>query len=211
MKVLMRSYVNWLDMDKEIENLVKTCQNCAFAAKAPPVKFSSWPKTDKPWSMLHIDYAGPIKGTYYFIVVDSFRKLPEVFKCKTSTSSVTIDFLHELFARFGLLETIVSDNATQFSLKNFYKIHLIVHLTSPPYHPRSNGMTERLFDVFKRAIKANGNETVNEELQKFLSTFYITPNVNASSGMALVELLFSRKIRSVFDRLIPTEKKIQQR
>ena len=113
MKALMGSYVYWYGMDKGIENLVRTCKNCALPAKAPPVKFNPWPKTDKIWS-LHIDFAGLIKGTYYFIVVDSFTKWPEVFKCKTPTSSVTIDFLHELFARFGLLETSVRQRDAVF-------------------------------------------------------------------------------------------------
>ena len=44
MKALMKSYVYWYGMDKDIENLVKTCKNCALAAKAPPVKFNPWPK-----------------------------------------------------------------------------------------------------------------------------------------------------------------------
>ena len=51
-------------------------------AKVPPVKFNPWPKTDKPWLRLHIDYAGPIKRTYYFIVVDSFIKWLEVLNVK---------------------------------------------------------------------------------------------------------------------------------
>ena len=90
MKALMRSYVYWYGMDMKIENLVKTCKNCTLAAKAPPVKIHHWPKTDKPWSVLHIDYVSPIKGIYYFIVVNNFTKWLEVFKCKTSTSSVMI-------------------------------------------------------------------------------------------------------------------------
>ena len=64
-----------IGMDKEIKKLAKT----VLAAKAPPVKFNPWPKTDKLWSSLHIDYAGIIKGTYSFIVVDSFTKCPESF------------------------------------------------------------------------------------------------------------------------------------
>ena len=40
MKALMRSYIYWYGMDKEMENLVKTCKNCALVAKAPPVKFN---------------------------------------------------------------------------------------------------------------------------------------------------------------------------
>ena len=67
----MRSYVYWYGVDKEIENLVKICKNCALAAMASPVKFNPWPKTDKPWSRLHNDYAGPIKEMYYFIVTAS--------------------------------------------------------------------------------------------------------------------------------------------
>ena len=63
MKAFMRSYVYWYGVKKEIENLVKTCKICALAAKATPVKFNPWPKTDKPWSRLHVDYADPIKGT----------------------------------------------------------------------------------------------------------------------------------------------------
>ena len=62
MKALMRSYIYWYGIDKEIENLVKTCKNCALTAKAPPVKFNLWPKTDKPWSKLHINYCWPNKG-----------------------------------------------------------------------------------------------------------------------------------------------------
>ena len=103
----------------------------------------------------------------------------------------------------------------QFSSKdlgNFCKIHSIRHLTSPSYHPRSNGLAERFLDVSKRAIKkASGNETVNEELQKFLSIYHIIPNVNTISGMAPAELMFARKIYLAFDRLRPTEKKMDER
>ena len=64
--------------------------------------------------------------------------------------------------------------------------------------------------MFKKAIKkAIRIETVNEELQKFLSMHRITPN--ASSGMAQAEFMFVSKIRSVFDKLKLTEKKMDER
>ena len=98
----------------------------------------------------------------------------------------------------------MSDNTTQFSSKdfeNFCKIHSIVQLTSQSYLPKSSGLAGRFVDVFKRAIKkASGIETVNEELQKFLSIYCITPNVNAILEMAPAELLFARKIRYSIDR-----------
>ena len=39
MKSLMRSYVHKPNMDKDIENAVKSCKGCALAAKATPIKF----------------------------------------------------------------------------------------------------------------------------------------------------------------------------
>ena len=52
----------WLDMDKEREENVNSCRGCAIAVNAPPMKFALWPKTDKPWSSLHIDFVGSMKG-----------------------------------------------------------------------------------------------------------------------------------------------------
>ena len=175
MKALMRSYVYWLGMDKDIENMVKLCKSCTLVAKAAPIKFNPWPKTDKPWSCLHINYVGLIKGTYIFVIADSFMKWSEVFKCKTPMTKTTIKVLQELFAIFGLPETIVSDNGTPFTsreFENFCELLLINHLKLEPYHPTSNGLVERFIDVFKRAIKkAKRIEAENEELQEFLSIY----------------------------------------
>ena len=47
MKTLMRSDVFWPNMDKEIEEKVNSCRGCVIAVKAPPVKFTPWPKMDR--------------------------------------------------------------------------------------------------------------------------------------------------------------------
>ena len=103
MKALMRSDVFWLNTNKEIEGNVKSCRGCAITAKVPPVKFT-------PSSKLHINFAGPLKGQYHLIVVESFSKWPEVMKCKNPMCSCTIRFLHKLFVRFVISDTIVSDD-----------------------------------------------------------------------------------------------------
>ena len=123
---------------------------------------------------------------------------PEVFNCKTPMTKNTIKVLQELFARFRLPETIVSDNGTPFTSKefeNFCKLLSINHLKLAPYHPRSNGLVERFINVFKRAIKkANEIEAENEELQEFLSIYQIIPNPNTNANMSPAELMFAMKI-----------------
>lgn len=211
MKALMRGYTYWPRMDQDIEKIVRECQGCQLAAKAPPVQIQPWPKTDTPWTWLHIDYAGPLNGHYFLVVVDSFTKWPEVFKCKHLTLTSTIDALRLLFSRFGVPKTIVSDNGTQFTSKEFEefcKALSIEHLTTAIYHPRSNGLAERFVDTFKRALRKNqGMDTDEKSLENFLSVYRITPNPNTNAGLSPAELMFARKIRSVFDRILPSATK----
>ena len=123
--------------------------------------------------------------------------------------------LQEQFARFGLPETIVSDNGTPFTSKefdNFCKLLSINQLKLAPNHRRSNGLMERFIDVFKRAIKkANGIKAENEELQEFQSIYRITPNPNTNTNMFIAELMFATKIQSVFIKLIPSKKEIRKK
>lgn len=199
-------------MDVDIENMVHRCKGCALAAKAPPIVHKPWPKTDHPWTRLHIDFAGPVEDYYYLIVVDSFTKWPEVLRCKKPTSNTTTTFLHELFARFGVPECIVSDNGTQFTseeFKEFCELYQINHITTPPYHPRSNGLAERFVDTLKRALKKASGVPTEKALQQFLQVYRITPNQRTQSNMAPAELMFARKVKSVFDKLLPGRNRIK--
>ena len=162
MKSLMRLYVYWRNMDKDIEEKVKACRGYALAAKAPPIQFSPWPKADNPWSRIHGDYAGPLDGQYYLIVEDSFYKWPEVFRCKSPTTDFTIKTLHGLFARFGVVD------CTQFTsedFKEFMEDFLEDHITTPTHHPSSNGQAERFVDTLKRALKKAKDTPSGKALQ----------------------------------------------
>ena len=133
MKSLMRSYVYWLNMDKDIGNIVKTCKGCALAVKAPTMKYSSWPKTDRPRSRIHTEFASPRDGFCYLKAEDSFSKWPELLRCTNPTAEVTINFLQELFARFGLVDWLESDNKTQITSGDFKDFCE----TQKSYHDRS--------------------------------------------------------------------------
>ena len=75
MKALARGYVYWPNMDKQLDELVKSCTKCQLVAKSPrKTKFYSLPIPGTPWSRLHIDFAGPINGQHYLILVDAYSK-----------------------------------------------------------------------------------------------------------------------------------------
>ncbi|XP_037931615.1 uncharacterized protein K02A2.6-like [Teleopsis dalmanni] len=119
-KAIARNYVYWSNIDYDIEAMVKSCSNCAAAAKMPTkTTLHPWPKPSDSWERLHIDYAGPIDSYYYLVVIDAFSKWPEIIQTKSITATQTISSLKEIFARFGLPKTIVSDNGTQFVSHQF--------------------------------------------------------------------------------------------
>ena len=77
------------------------------------------------------------------------------------------------------------------------------------YHPRSNRQAECFVDIFKRALKkSEGEESDEKRLKQFQNVFRITPNLNTRSGILLVELMFTRKIKSMFNKIL-TEWKAQ--
>ena len=143
------------------------------------------------------------------VVVDSHSKWPEVFQMKRPTSTNTVNRLHELFARYGVVDTIVSDNGTQFTSKEFEHFcatFQVEHIRIPPYHPRSNGQAERFVNTLKRALKKAIGTPTKKALQLFLQVYRITPNKSAPSTLSPAESMFARRIRSVFDKLIPSKK-----
>ncbi|XP_055585260.1 uncharacterized protein K02A2.6-like [Uranotaenia lowii] len=99
---------------------------------------------------------GPVDGVYFFVAVDSSSKWPEVIATKSTTASSTIKLLKQMFATFGIPETIVSDNGTQFTsfeFQTFCQQSGIEHIRTAPFHPQSNGLAERFVDSLKRSLK----------------------------------------------------------
>ena len=78
MKQMAQRYVRWPKINSDIESMVQSCSTCRTAAKAPNQKYQAWPKTEKPWERIHLDYAGPFFGKMWFICVDAHFKYPYV-------------------------------------------------------------------------------------------------------------------------------------
>ncbi|XP_054281330.1 uncharacterized protein K02A2.6-like [Macrosteles quadrilineatus] len=86
------------------------------------------------------------------ILVDSRSKWPEILHMKSTTSAKVIVKLSTCFAAYGLPNTVVTDGGTQFTpqeFNDFFKFNGIRHLVSPPYHPASNGLAERMVQTTK--------------------------------------------------------------
>lgn len=162
----------------------------------------SWPT--RPWARLHIDYAGPFQGKMILVLIDAHSKWIEATCTQNATSAAVIDELRSLFARFGLPETIISDNGTCFvseEIEVFFRSNGIQHLTSAPYHPASNGLTERAVQTVKKGLKKITRGTMRTHLAQVLFSYRLTPQ--STTGISPSELLLGGRPRSRLDLLKP--------
>ena len=194
-------------MDKQLEDLARTCAKCQLAAKSPRKStLSSWPVQD---FHLHVDFAGPTNGQSFLVVVYAYSKWLEIFPMSRITSEETISKLQKNFSRFGLPETLVSDKGTTFSsvkFSTFCQQNGVNHIRTPPFHPQSNGQVERLVNTFKRALlKLRGERTTSEILETFLTSYRATPNPNTPNSSSPAKSLMNRKIRLHIDVLRPKQ------
>ena len=205
MKALARAYVWWPGLDGQIADTVKTCQICQESRAAPaaaPLHPWEWPS--QPWSRLHLDFAGPFLGKMFLIIVDAHSKWIDAHIMPSITSTQTIEKLRIVFATHGLPRKVVTDNGSSFTseeFRTFMANNGIVHVTTAPYHPSSNGLAERAVQTVKQGLKRTEGVTIQERLSKFLFTYRLTPQ--STTGVPPSTLLMGRRIRSRLDGLFP--------
>ncbi|CAL9690514.1 unnamed protein product [Knipowitschia caucasica] len=207
MKNLARSYVWWPGLDKQIEDITKTCTGCQSTQNAPPqAPVHPWEWPSSPWLRVHIDFAGPFLNSMFLIAVDAHSKWPEVVPMKSTTSEKTISVLRNIFSRNGLPEQIVSDNGPQYTSEEFnlfMKKNGIKHFRSAPHHPATNGLAERFVQTFKKSLKAMANEDIS--LQHKVDNFLLVyrNSVHATTNQTPAMLFMNRRLRSCIDLLKP--------
>ncbi|XP_059222702.1 uncharacterized protein K02A2.6-like [Stomoxys calcitrans] len=108
-KALARSYIWWPGLDKDIENSIKNClQSQKLQSSAKKSSLISWVPNDSVW------------------ICGSLQEI---------TTAFTVSTLRELFSRYGIVDTLVSDNGTQFTSHDFQTIlslNGIKHILTAP-------------------------------------------------------------------------------
>lgn len=105
MKQLACCYCIWKGIDRDIERIVKSCQNCA-EIKTSPAKalVHQWEKPTSNWDRIHIDNAGPFEKHYFLIIMDARSRWAEIRIVKdASISEKTIELLKNIFSTHGFL------------------------------------------------------------------------------------------------------------
>lgn len=208
-KSLARGRFWWPQIDICIERCVGACSTCIALRPAPPrASPAPWPRPSAAWQRIHLDYLS-IGQSVYLVVVDAYSKWLECLPMSkgTSTGQLIVQ-LKYLFSRHGLPTVIVSDNDVKIKTAEFHRFctaNGIEHVTSPIYHPASNGQAENSVRTCKKMIKcilSKGHaRDIHERLLEYVFNYRNTQHCATGSTPAM--LMYGREFRSRLDLLVP--------
>jgi transposase InsO family protein len=77
-----------------------------------------------PFSTWGLDLVGPFKKakgrlSHIFIAVDKFTKWVEMKPAASITAAKVVEFVREIMYRFGVPNNIITNNGTQFTMREF--------------------------------------------------------------------------------------------
>ena len=138
----------------------------------------------RPWDLIGIDLFGPLPKTrkgnrWVLTVVDAFTRFTTLIPLKESTTEAICEALKErVFHVFGFPRRIHSDRGSQFTSETF--AHLckrlrIRHSMTTPYHPQSNGLTERFHRTLKARLQVFLN-SIGKEWDDWLGPIQLSQN-----------------------------------
>jgi transposase InsO family protein len=145
----------WPTTVADATRIVRTCQGCQFYTKQthlPAQALQTIPIT-WPFAVWGLDLVGPLQKapggyTHLLVAIDKLSKWIEVRPLNSIRSEQAVAFFTNIIHRFGVPNSIITDNGTQFTGRKFLdfcKDHHIRVDWAAVAHPMTNGqaMDER--------------------------------------------------------------------
>jgi transposase InsO family protein len=213
---LRQSYY-WPQLEDDVRSYVKGCRECQLRAPPRSIEPLHSIPVHSPFYRIGIDLIGPLPfhiadtdPRYLVVATDYLTKWAITQPIVKKTAATIADFLFtRVVCIFGCPQFILSDCGTEFRNQVVREVtrRLGIHQQfTSPYHPRTNGLTERL------------NKTLGEALTRFILdgrdmlswpehipaiTFAYNTNRQKTTGYSPAELLFGFQPRAPVDVAIP--------
>ena len=186
-----REVLYWPGMSAEIENMIRNCGKCAeIQNRLPRQPLIPTETPELPFEEVASDLF-EFERKQYIVLVDYYSKYIEVDELKDQRSCTTIETLKAQFSRHRIPATIRTDNGLQYSseeFKEFCKSYGILHKTSSPHTPHSNGEAERAVQTVKRLW--------SKAPDKHLALLDYRTTPLESVGLSPAQLLMGRRPRN---------------
>ena len=165
LQTIQRSYW-WPFIRKHVKDYIQTCHTCqrnkALTSKTAGL-LKPLPIPLRPWSDISMDLITglPITTEGYdalVVVVDRLTKMTHFFPCNTTVTATQLArlFLDNIFRLHGIPSSIVSDRDRKFTCAFWQELCKLLGTKqnlSTPYHPETDGQTERMNRVIEEMLR----------------------------------------------------------
>ena len=205
-KLRARSAVYWRGLNKDIDEITKTCSICQElhpSQQKEPLILTEVPP--RAWHTIGTDLF-TLEGSEYLVVADYYSKYPfvrQIPRGQVNSHTVT-KMLRQIFSEQGIPKVVRSDNGPHYSgqaFQDFARELGFQHVTSSPHYPRSNGFIESQVKSVKAALRKA--QTTHSDPDMALLCLRTTPIDHKLPSPA--ELLLGRAIQDNLPRKIPRD------
>jgi transposase InsO family protein len=204
----------WPTAVADATRIVRSCQGCQFYARQmrlPAQALQTIPIT-WPFAMCGLDLVGPLQKapgsfSHLLVAIDKFSKWIEVRPLTSIRSEQAVAFFTNIIHRFGVPNSIITNNGTQFTGKKFLDFcedhHICVDWAAVA-HPMTNGQVERANGMILEGLKPRIYNDLNKfgkrwmkELHSVVWSLRTTPS--RSTGFSLFFLVYGA------EAILPTD------
>jgi hypothetical protein len=154
----------WLTAIEDAKDIVRKCEACQHFASRPHAPVAELQPIPLSWPFMQwgLDMVGKLHKSwlgghvYMLVAVDKFTKWVEAAPVRTQDSIAAINFIKSIVFRFGVPHSIITDNGTNFTSKEFknYCESLGIKLKFASIaHPKTNGQVEKANGLICNGIK----------------------------------------------------------
>jgi transposase InsO family protein len=216
MLVVQEGYV-WSNMKREIEMYVRNCPLCQVHIKRPEkTSMGEMPLAQSPGQIVGLDLIGPLTKSnqgniYMMVLIDHFSGWVEAYPLASkSNEAVWERFRNDYLPRHGACRVLITDQGAEFKGRDweeYLRGLRIEHRRTSPYHPQSNGKTERANRTIKEMLRKLINGKRSDWEDKLGAALWaIRTNTSMVTGFSPFLLHHARPARApVSDMLSPNQ------
>jgi transposase InsO family protein len=168
----------WPTAVADANNIVRTCEGCQFYTRKtnlPAHALQTIPIT-WPFAVWGLDIVRPLRKvpggyTHLLVVIDKFSRWVEVRPITNLQAEQVVLFFTDIIHRFGVPNSIITDNGSQFTGMKFLefcdKHHIRVDWAAVA-HPQTNGQVERANGMILQGLRPRIFDKLNKSGRKWL-------------------------------------------
>ena len=215
MILVQEGYV-WPGMKAAVDTYIKRCPTCRVHVQRPEKPtMGDMPIAKSPGQIVGLDLIGPLipshRGhSYIMVLIDHFSGWVECYPLANKSNEEVWDkFRNEYLPRHGACRLLITDQGAEFKGKDWdewLRGNRIEHRRSTPYHPQSNGRTERANRTIKEMIRklVNGQRADWED-QLATVLWAVRTNTSMVTGYSPFFLHHARPARAPINDMLNTD------